>query len=160
MVVHHTTPIRFAKLKGLHYFQANLKVSCVSPHTKSNPGFRTLGGHSVFDGAVQVLRQVVDELREEVQWANQNLPNERSDFGDRQVCSCSLDPTSPNFTADSVDRQTVDKLRSNVATPMRLPREQGKLFGVKTSPQRDNAKAASDHHCARRRFRYCMIGIA
>ena len=77
---------------------------------------------------VQVLRQVVDELREEVQWANRNPPSERAFTGGDHTWNCSLDPASTDFPVNSVDKATVDRLRSEIVAGDRLPEKQGKLF--------------------------------
>jgi hypothetical protein len=77
---------------------------------------------------VKVLRQVVDELRSEVQWSNQNPVNKAGFLNGRRIHSCSLDPTSPDFTVNSVDDATVEKLRAELAGNHSVPGKQGELF--------------------------------
>ena len=77
---------------------------------------------------VRVLRQVVDELRSEVQWSNQNPVNQRGFLDGCRIHSCSLDPTSPDFTVNSVDDATVEKLRAELAGNHSVPGKQGELF--------------------------------
>ena len=97
--------------------------------TKSNSETELVVAIQSLTEEVRVLRQVVDELREEVQWANRNPPEERAHLDGRRIRSCSLDPTSRDFTVNSVDKETVDRIRADVVTSNRLPRTQGKLFG-------------------------------
>ena len=77
---------------------------------------------------VKVLREVVDELREEVQWGNHNFHANDPLPSHRRIRSCSLDPTSPDFTVNSVDDTTVEKLRAELAANQSLPGKQGALF--------------------------------
>ena len=77
---------------------------------------------------VQVLRNAVDELREEFQWSNHNTNSERTCIRNRIIRSCSLAPTSPDFTVNTVSEETVEKLRSEL-TPIRsCSSQQGELF--------------------------------
>ena len=77
---------------------------------------------------VKVLRQVVDELREEVQWGNHNLRVNDPLPSLRRIRSCSLDPTSSDFTVNSVDDATVEHLRAELAADQSVPGKQGELF--------------------------------
>jgi len=60
---------------------------------------------------LKVLRVVVDELREELHWANHNAPAD--DRGDhrrlhgRRIQSFAIDPASRDFAVNSVDDETV-----------------------------------------------------
>ncbi len=64
---------------------------------------------------VKLLRQVLDEVREELSWANNNaqdLPEGRgatSTF--RHITSMSLDPNASDFEINSVNDETVSRLR-------------------------------------------------
>jgi len=81
---------------------------------------------------LKVLRMAVDELREELQWANHNV--HRGGDGDgrwlngRRIHSFSLDPTSQDFSVNAVDNVTVEKLRSELNPIQTSPGEQGELF--------------------------------
>ena len=77
---------------------------------------------------VKVLRQVVGELREEVQWGNHNFHANDALPSHRRIRSCSLDPTSPDFAVNSVDDATVEKLRAELAGNHSVPGKQGELF--------------------------------
>ena len=65
---------------------------------------------------ILVMRMAIDDLTEEIQWANQNRRESRFMTG-RRIHSCSLDPTSKDFTVNSVDRETVDRLRAELTSP-------------------------------------------
>ncbi len=78
---------------------------------------------------LKVLRMVVDELREEVQWANQNYRDDSRVLIGRRIRSCSLDPTCPDFTVNTVDDATVEELRAELTPPDRgVSGKQGELF--------------------------------
>lgn len=96
--------------------------------TKSNSEVELLLAIQSLTEEVQVLRQVVDELREEVQWVNHNPLDEQTSVRSRRIWSCSLDPTSPDFAVNSVDQETVEDLRQQAVAANRLPQSQGKLF--------------------------------
>ena len=80
---------------------------------------------------IQILRMAVDELREEVQWNNQNqgdLSSSRRFRGPhRRVTSCSLDPTNPDFAVNPVPEETLAKLRADL--PPLSHGSQRELFG-------------------------------
>lgn len=78
---------------------------------------------------VKVLRMVIDELREEVQWNNQNAKCNTRDYAGRRIQSCSIDPTDPHFEVNSVDPATVERLRSELSQPRTMAGKQGQLFG-------------------------------
>jgi hypothetical protein len=64
---------------------------------------------------IHVLRMAVDELREEVQWNNQNRRELMPTYGaHRRVASCSLDPIWPDFAVNPVPQETVTKLRAEL----------------------------------------------
>ena len=83
---------------------------------------------SLLSEELQVLRIVIDELREEVQWKNQNLDVDGSRLAGRRIQSCSLDPTSRNFEVNSVDQKTIASLRAELAPNPAKPGAQGELF--------------------------------
>ncbi len=76
---------------------------------------------------VLVLRNAVDELREEVQWSNHNAI-ERGLLRGRTIFSCSPDPTSPEFNVNDVDDETIEKLRSELPSISNCSSQQGELF--------------------------------
>lgn len=73
---------------------------------------------------VRVMRMAIDELAVEVQWANQNR---LKTVCCKEIHSCSLDPTSKDFTVNSVDRETVNRLRAELL-PNRGGGQQRELF--------------------------------
>ena len=77
---------------------------------------------------LKVLRMVVDELREEVQWANQNHHDESPILAGRRIRSCSLDPCSTDFAVNTVDEATVEQLRSELSPLQTVSGKQGELF--------------------------------
>ena len=77
---------------------------------------------------LKVLRLVVDELREELQWANQNYHDDRLWLAGPRIQSCSLDPTCSDFAVNSVDEATVEQLRSELTPIRRVSGKQGALF--------------------------------
>ena len=78
---------------------------------------------------VAVLRMVIDELREELQWSNHNSRTEMHRLTGRRIQSCSLDPTARDFEVNTVDAATVERLRADVGRSNLTPGSQGKLFG-------------------------------
>ena len=77
---------------------------------------------------LKVLRIVIDELREEVQWRNQNHDTESSFLTGRPIHSCSLDPTSRDFAVNSVPPEAVERLRAELTLSHSQPGKQGELF--------------------------------
>lgn len=81
---------------------------------------------------LKVLRIAVDELREELQWANHNVHrdegNDEHFRGSRRIHSVSLDPTSADFAVNSVSEETVEQLRSGLTPIKSCPGQQGELF--------------------------------
>ena len=61
---------------------------------------------------VRLLRIVIDELREEVQYGNHNA--ESVPLPSRRIQSCSLDPASRDFAVNTVDEATIENLRSEL----------------------------------------------
>ena len=64
---------------------------------------------------IRILRQVLDEIREELSWANNNA-QDLPDFTGatsayRRITSMSVDPTARDFQVNSVDAATVSQLR-------------------------------------------------
>ena len=77
---------------------------------------------------LKVLRFVIDELREEVQWKNQNLDVDAHRLNGLRIQSCSLDPTSHDFEVNTVDHKTIESLRAKLAPNPAKPGAQGELF--------------------------------
>jgi hypothetical protein len=65
---------------------------------------------------VRLLRQVLDELREELSWANNNAIDPLSQVRPVRITSMSLDPTSPDFQVNTVDEATIARLRDEHAS--------------------------------------------
>ena len=83
---------------------------------------------SLLTEELRVLRMVIDELREEVQWNNQNSSVDSQFLTARRIHSCSLDPTSRNFEVNTVDQETVERLRAELPPSRAKPGSQGELF--------------------------------
>lgn len=77
---------------------------------------------------LNVLRIVIDEMRDEMQWKNQNPQGESHCFDGRRIQSFSLDPTRVDFQVNSVPPETVESLRSELAPVDQRPSSQGELF--------------------------------
>jgi cell division septum initiation protein DivIVA len=60
---------------------------------------------------VEVLRDAIDELREELQWA---VRNERP----LRITSMSADPCAKDFRINAVPKETIDRLRRNLQKPL------------------------------------------
>lgn len=78
---------------------------------------------------MRVVRQVLDELRSELRWANNNRLDPPSVPGQlRPVVSLPQDPADPDWPAkvNDVDEATVQRLRDEAATPS--PTAQQHLF--------------------------------
>ena len=65
---------------------------------------------------VRLLRQVLDELREELSWANNNAIDPLPQVRPVRITSMSLDPTAPDFQVNTVDEETIAKLRDEHAS--------------------------------------------
>ncbi len=83
---------------------------------------------SLLTEELKVLRVVVDELREEVQWRNQNRDVDPDVLVGRRIHSCSRDPTSRDFAVNTVDPGTVERLRAELAPSHAKAGKQGELF--------------------------------
>jgi hypothetical protein len=83
---------------------------------------------SLMTEELKVLRIVIDELTEEVQWRNQNRDTESSRLTSRPIHSCSLNPTSRDFAVNSVPQETVERLRAELTPGHSQPGKQGELF--------------------------------
>jgi hypothetical protein len=82
---------------------------------------------------VRVLREVLDEIREELSWSNRNAQDLPEGTGAvsafRRTTSMSADPTARDFRINDVPEATVDRLRQELieeASPQ--PRRQSTLF--------------------------------
>ena len=60
---------------------------------------------------VRLLRQVIDELREELSWANNNALELPPQLRPVRITSMSLDPTARDFEFNTVDEETIGQLR-------------------------------------------------
>jgi hypothetical protein len=77
---------------------------------------------------LKVLRMVIDELRDEVQWHNQN-PRTNSDCSTGlRIRSLSLDPTRRDFQVNSVEPETVNRLRAELTSVDSKSSKQRELF--------------------------------
>ena len=83
---------------------------------------------SLLTEELKVLRIVIDELREELQWRNQNHDADSSFLTGRRIDNCSLDPASLDFTVNSVSQETVERLRAELTPGHSRPGKQGELF--------------------------------
>lgn len=73
-----------------------------------------------------VVRQVLDEIREELEWSNRNPPDR--EFGAatyRRITSFPLDPCAPDW-AESVNQYSAADLPAEADDS--APRQQGQLF--------------------------------
>ncbi len=98
--------------------------------TKSKPTTESelVTAVQVLTDEIRVLRDAVDELREEVNWANHNHGGDSYLLTGRRIQSCSLDPTSSDFVVNTVDEATVGKLRAELPPSRSAPGKQGELF--------------------------------
>ena len=64
---------------------------------------------------IRILRQVLDEIREELSWANNNAQDLPTFTGAtsayRRITSMSAEPTARDFQVNTVDAATVSQLR-------------------------------------------------
>ena len=69
---------------------------------------------------VKILRQVLDEVREELSWANNNardLPSEASATNTiHRITSMPRDPTVRDCPIDDVPEQTISRLRNEASS--------------------------------------------
>jgi hypothetical protein len=73
-----------------------------------------------------VVRQVLDEIQQELEWANRNSPDrEQVAATYRRITSMPLDPCAPDW-AERVNQYSAADLPADVRDP--TPRQQGQLF--------------------------------
>ena len=64
---------------------------------------------------IRLLREVLDEVRGELSWANNNAhdlpPGAGAMAAFRSITSMSLDPTARDFQVNTVDEETIARLR-------------------------------------------------
>lgn len=73
-----------------------------------------------------VVRQVLDEIQQELEWANRNYPDREQVAGTfRRITSFPLDPCAPDW-AERVNQYSAADLPADVRDP--TPRQQGELF--------------------------------
>ena len=78
---------------------------------------------------VTFLRELIDELRTEIWWANHNSEGESPSCYVRRNDRCSLDPTNPDFTVYSLDRATMNRPRAELDSETQSVNKQQELFG-------------------------------
>jgi hypothetical protein len=69
---------------------------------------------------IEVLREVLDEIRSELRWANNNahdLPGDDAMTLIRRVTSMSSDPAAVDFKVNDVEPEVIAQLREAVASP-------------------------------------------
>ncbi len=76
---------------------------------------------------IRLLRKVLDEVRDELSWANNNahdLPlGAVAMVGFKRITSMSLDPTARDFQVNTVDEETIARLRDEYASATTIPSE-------------------------------------
>ena len=76
---------------------------------------------------VRLLREVLDELREELSWANNNAndlaPGAGAMAAFSRITSMSLDATARDFQFNTVDEETIARLRDEHASATTSPTE-------------------------------------
>ena len=83
---------------------------------------------------IRLLRQVLDEVRDELSWANNNAhdlpPGAGATAAFTRITSMSLDPTARDFQVNTVDEETIARLRDEHAgaTTTRSESSQRSLF--------------------------------
>ncbi len=60
---------------------------------------------------IRLLRQILDELREEFSWANNNAIDLPPEVRPVRITSMSLDATARDFQVNTVDDETIARLR-------------------------------------------------
>jgi hypothetical protein len=63
-----------------------------------------------------------------VQWANHNQHGESRFLTGHRMQSSFLDSMSPDFAVNTVDQETIEKLRADLIPICNVPGEQGELF--------------------------------
>lgn len=83
---------------------------------------------------IRLLREVLDDLRAELSWANNNAhdlpPGAGAMSAFRRITSMSLDPTARDFQVNTVDEEALTRLRDEHAsnTPSPTESSQQSLF--------------------------------
>lgn len=83
---------------------------------------------------IRLLRQVLDEIREELSWANNNAhdfpPGAGAIAAFTRITSMSLDPTDRDFQVNTVEEETIARLRDGhaIATTTPAASSQRSLF--------------------------------
>ena len=76
---------------------------------------------------IRLLRKVLDEVRDELSWANNNAhdlpPGVGAMAAFRCITSMSLDPTSRDFQVTTVDEETIARLRDERVSAKTNPTE-------------------------------------
>ena len=76
---------------------------------------------------IRLLREVLDEVRGELSWANNNAhdlpPGAGAMAGFRRITSMSLDPTARDFQVNTVDEETIARLRDERVSAKTNPTE-------------------------------------
>ena len=76
---------------------------------------------------IRLLRQVLDEVRAELSWVNNNAhdlpPSAGAMAAFRRITSMSLDPTARDFQVNTVDEETIARLRDEHASATTIPSE-------------------------------------
>ena len=76
---------------------------------------------------IRLLREVFDEVRGELSWANNNAhdlpPGAGAMAAFRRITSMSLDPTARDFQVNTVDEETIARLRDEHASATTIPSE-------------------------------------
>ena len=74
---------------------------------------------------IRLLRELLDELRAELSWANNNAhdlpPGAGAMSAFRRITSMSLDPTARDFQINTVDEETIARLRDEHAITTTTP---------------------------------------
>jgi|GEM_PF-4422909 len=84
---------------------------------------------SQLTGELQVLVNALDELREEVQWANRNSADPALSQGPSfRLTSLPLDPCARDWQVNRVDEATVKKLRKELRSASKHGGSQSRLF--------------------------------
>lgn len=80
-------------------------------------------------GELQILVNALDELREEVQWANRNSADPVLSQGPRfRLTSLPLDPGTKDWQLNRVDEATIKKLRTELPSAGKPGASQSRLF--------------------------------
>lgn len=76
---------------------------------------------------IRLLRQVLDEVKDELSWSNNNAhdfpPGAGAMAAFTRITSMSLDPTARDFQLNTVDEETIARLRDEHASATTNPLE-------------------------------------